>query len=145
MELTETECAYLAGLIDGEGCIRIDRIHHNTTKNKNIVYRPIISITQKGRTLIDNVAMIYKPAAIIKHHGKKHENQFRIVWTYGRAYSLLEKVRPFIKGPKIKQIDLVLRFKEHMVPSNAGRGLSKEEVEWRDVQCKVLSYLKKDV
>lgn len=46
MPVKETELAWLAGLIDGEGCIRIGR---DTRRFRTVQYFMLVEITQKGQ------------------------------------------------------------------------------------------------
>lgn len=142
--MTETECAYLAGIIEGEGCIRIDNVAHKAGLPKT-GWRPVVHVTQKGRQLIDELHKIF-PGQIIESHGPRHLRNFRISWNWGKAYEILEAILPNMRGPKRKQAEVVLRFHQHIKDKQKieYNYLSVEEKEWRQVQCKILSYLKKE-
>ena len=142
-DLTATECAYLSGIIEGEGCIRIDKVR--THKGKDYVgWRPVVHVTQKGRLLLDELDTIF-PGQIITSHSKdpRHLDNFRIAWSWGKAYYILEHILPYMKGPKRKQAELVLSFHKHIGDLEKKNYISPEEVEWREVQLKLLSYLKR--
>ncbi len=147
MEIKETDCAYLAATIEGEGCIIIDNVAPSSGKPKS-GWRPTVHVTQKGREWIDELYKIF-PGQIITSHSTKHKGQFRISWTWGKAYEILEKILPYMRSPKKKQAELVLRFHQHILDvrqkGDQWNNLSDEEREWRLTQLKVLSYLKKNV
>ena len=140
--MTETECAYLAGIIEGEGCIRIDHVAPAAGKPKS-GWRPVVHVTQKGRMLIDGLNLIF-PGQIITSHSQKHKGQYRIAWSWGKAYEVLEKILPYMKGPKKQQAEIVLRFHDHILQYGGAGHLKPEELEWRLIQLKILSYLKKE-
>ena len=137
--MTETECACLAGIIEGEGCIRIDNVAQKAGAPKT-GWRPTVHVTQKGRQLIEALNFIY-PGQIIESHGPKHKNNFRIAWSWGKAYMILESILPYMRGPKKRQAELVLEFHKRI---NKTGPITEEEREWRLVQCKILGYLKKE-
>uniref|UniRef100_A0A6M3IK53 Homing endonuclease n=1 Tax=viral metagenome TaxID=1070528 RepID=A0A6M3IK53_9ZZZZ len=140
-ELTDTECAYLTGIIEGEGCIRIDNVAPGKGKPKS-GWRPTVHVTQKGRQLIDELNSIY-PGQIIESHGPKHLKNFRIAWVWGRCYDLMKQILPYMKGPKKKQVELVLNFHKHIQEMESKNYISEEEKEWRQIQLHILGYLKR--
>jgi hypothetical protein len=143
-DLTDTECAYLAGIIEGEGCIRIDRVR--TKKGATYTgWRPTVHVTQKGNELIQSLNNIF-PGQIITCHSSdsRHVDNRRIAWNWGKAYTLLEKILPYMRGPKRKQADVVLRFHTHIQNLDKQSYLSNEELEWREIQLNLLGYLKRE-
>lgn len=143
MDLNATECAYLAAIIEGEGCIRIEHVAPAAGKPKS-GWRPVVHITQKGKEWLEEIHKIF-PGQLIVHRDKKHSGQFRLVWSWGKAYEVLEKTISHMKNPsKKKQAEVVLNFHKHILEYGGKGYLPPEELEWRLVQLKILSYLKKN-
>jgi len=106
-ELSEIEWAYLAGLIDGEGAVNIDR----TVKQQGryTVYRPSLSIASTTPVLID---WCYERLPNGSRYVAPQKNprwapQHRVLWVYRAALHILRSVRPYLvlKGD---QADIVL-------------------------------------
>jgi len=51
-ELSDTEAAYVAGIIDGEGTIGLTRIHPNENR------RPVVSISSTERPLLEYIKSV---------------------------------------------------------------------------------------
>ena len=109
--LTEAQAAYIAGLIDGEGCICI-----HTTKSRHsygIQYNLIITITMAGAFLEE----LHKEVGIGYFRAKSNRNtkpahwKYMNVWRWNQADArcLLPQVRPYLRH-KTKQADLALQF-----------------------------------
>lgn len=50
-----TDWAYLAGFVDGEGCISVKRERVKNTGLKNGVFRPYLSLSQKDHVCLANL------------------------------------------------------------------------------------------
>lgn len=147
--MKKTECAYFAGVVDGEGCIRINKVLTSSRGKKYLAYRPFLSITNTNQALVDKLCYLSKPSSkILEHREKKNPNnrpQLRATWTDSRCLELLKLIRPYVTRVK-KQLDLVLNFYTHLKKAkhrNNRFGVPQEELAWREEQISKLALLKR--
>jgi len=113
--------AYLAGLLDGEGCFHLSRFK---TKFSSITYqyKPTIEITMCDKRTIDFVAKATgKNVRISK--AKSGKPTYIVVWCSQTAINLSKQLLPFLICKK-EQAELLIHFHEHVAP---GRGRPYQE------------------
>ncbi len=108
----ETDLAYAAGIIDGEGCIYIDRYkdkRRNEEKNMNYVLRVKVAMTD-----------LIAPAWLLKFGGSVRTYNYKTpkfkpihIWTINsdKAIDFLSLIFPFIKIKKA-QIETAIDFQK---------------------------------
>lgn len=127
--LTETEKAYIAGIIDGEGAIFI-------TKQSQRQFSPRIKIANTNKNIIDFLhEKIPKSSKVFLR--KRNNSKHKPVWEFSiRSFKvieeLLKQVSPYLII-KTKQAELILKFIEQR----------KEELEARPRNQKG-QYIKKN-
>lgn len=132
---------YLAGLIDGEGCIAI-----NKTKRS---FRGRLVIEMTSKFALEALAVRY---GILFQHVKSrkgvHNNKaaFRIELTGERALKALLEVRPHLVD-KADQADIVIKFLRHrgrmqLIAGNIRAPLSQDSRNLYDTMVKELRRLK---
>jgi len=102
----ETEAAYIAGIIDGEGCIGI-------YQRWNRGYFVQLTIVNTNKELLAWLSKMLHANAV-KHLNDKRANNrpsFAVTVDRVRAYKVIQRVRPYLKV-KAKQGNLAVRFKE---------------------------------
>lgn len=110
--LTEPRAAWLAALIDGEGCVGIWR-QRDPKRKGGYKYRPAVQITNTNFDLVARVREFVDGYVTIDQHPRKivprHKVLYRVVVNRRAIPKLLEQVRGWlvIKG---KQADLVQRY-----------------------------------
>lgn len=113
--VTETEWAYIAGIIDGEGCLGV---YHRSSRNKgtrqvipSTSYRPRIQVVNTNLNLVLWIRDRLKgDIATYASHDSRRKTKY--VWRNGAARSILsicEHCLPYLVI-KRKQAELVLRF-----------------------------------
>jgi hypothetical protein len=143
--LTTSQRSYLAGLIDGEGCIFVNGT--KTTKGakgckRGIAYRSGLAITMTGRPVLEWARRITRVGKIQKCKlNKKHKQAWRwAVWS-NQASNLLKQVFPFLIL-KQKQAQNQIHFQSRM--RYPGRfGLTNAEWTFRKRCCFVSTKLNK--
>lgn len=108
--ITETERAYWAGFIDGEGCISIKK-NKPTKARYNPQYTLRVSI---GNTDSTNNRELKKLGASIITHRPRKENwkiSYYAEFTAKNARAFLQEIYPFLRL-KAKQAALALEFQE---------------------------------
>ncbi len=91
--MTETEKAYIAGIIDGEGSIMLTRFHSNQ------YHSPCVSVDSTDTELLDWIKTVTKMGKIIskKNYNKeKHKDSFTYRVIYNDALVLLKEIEPYL-------------------------------------------------
>jgi hypothetical protein len=104
--MTEAEIAYLAGIIDGEGCIMLQR---SMARSSGAYVYPVVKIANTDTALI---AWLREKIGLgsYEYRSRLHlgcKNVHNIVIASNKAIGMLELVRPFL-NVKAKQADVVL-------------------------------------
>jgi len=140
-----TRYTYLAGIIDGEGCIRINK----TNKNKPY-YISQITVDQKDGRLIDWLYGNF--GGSINEIGGNESKTKQYRWTiYGtKVKDILKKIIPFLTIKK-HQAEILLRYqihkeieeKKYRNSDGTWKNISENEIKLRESLYQQLSYLKK--
>lgn len=141
-KLTETEKAYIAGVIDSDGCISFRR--RNRKNNQNGHCDIIINIVNTGKILIDYVYSITGIGYITKKRGEiKTNRKDHYRWNLGSktAWEFLELIYPYLvlKRKRAKlAISLGKRITKRIGYTN--RGTSTKEIKIRHRMCERLRF-----
>ncbi len=105
--LKDTECAWLAGIIDGEGSIGLSKIERG---NKTFI-APVITITNTNKPLMDKVCAVYPNGNI---YSRQRESNLKICYDWqlskvNDVSNFLEQIFPFLAAKRDKA-EVVLRF-----------------------------------
>jgi hypothetical protein len=120
IDLSDTELAYIAGIIDGEGCIG------GYLSNTGFVIQLLIANTNKELMdwLSDKLAYnLYTTKA------EKHKRSWRIAVSGSKAIAILSRVRPYMVA-KAAAADVALSF-----PLNPGKNRITEEARLKQAIC----------
>ncbi|WP_142418958.1 LAGLIDADG family homing endonuclease [Clostridium tertium] len=114
--MTETEKAYIAGIIDGEGSVMLQRIH------KNEYPSPCISIASTTLELLEWVKDTVGKGRIISkknYNIEKHKDCYSYVLRRNDAISLLNDIYPYlIINTKKKRAELIISKYKSVTPRN---------------------------
>jgi len=131
--MKKTDIAYLAGVIDGEGCIMINRFA--TTRSKiGYQYRVIIEITMCDSQTIKFIADKFERPVELRTL-KSGKTACKVIWRNQPAADLLSIVLPFLRGKK-EQAIVCLEFQK-ITP---GRGH-----DYKTTDFEILETLRKKV
>jgi hypothetical protein len=93
--MNKNDLAYLAGFIDGEGSISVDRYTRTT---KTINYGIKISITNSNLSVLEWVQGEYGGyIATFKKKKENHHTCYQLTLRYRKAYRLISEIKPFLK------------------------------------------------
>jgi hypothetical protein len=130
--------AYLAGLIDGEGHIGINRVRTSKSAKgckRGIAYRLTLSVRMTDRRPLDFALQATGRGSIVSI---RREARYRLTWGWSawsrEAAWVLEQIRPFLIV-KAESADVALEFQAAMRWVGR-RGLSDAEWDLREVLCK---------
>lgn len=113
-ELSSTDAAYVAGLIDGEGTVTLSRRHANEHRQL------VISISNTERALLAFVLEVAGAGKITaKRTTKEHHSPgFAYAISNRQALALLSQVAPYLRSYKRLRAQLVLDHYVGLTPRN---------------------------
>ena len=119
--MKKVEAAYIAGLIDGEGCFYIERFK-SARSPIGFQYRVIATITMCDKRTIEYVCKLTE-----KNYRSRRlasgRTAYTIDWRNGIAGDLLKAILPFLQNKK-EQAEICLQFNKSIAP---GRGKTYTE------------------
>ena len=127
---------YIAGLFDGEGCIRIVK-NYWTKNSRNITYSLRLSINLTDKRV---PTILHKMCGgclnIHKRPNPRHHTMYNWILSTRKAYNFLKLIEPFCII-KSEQIKIALEFQEHIYNCgrklwNRNRCLPQEVVNFRE-------------
>lgn len=101
-DLTALELSYLAGIIDGEGCVTLGKRYNRYTLT-------VLFVANTDRRLIEWLAGIHGRPSQVKEQKGNRKPCWRWQMTGRAAEAILRQVRPYLKL-KGEQADIVLRL-----------------------------------
>lgn len=126
-----TDRAYIAGFIDGEGCISI-------SDREGRYFQPRVTITNTDREILEWILSLYPGQNIAekRRDNSKHKLAYAAVWSGAQAAVLLEDVISFLRM-KREQAYLVLELIESQrIEGRPGRnGLPDDVIRFRRDLC----------
>lgn len=133
--------AYVAGIIDGEGCIAV-RNSRPAAKN-GATWCLTIRVHVCSKKIVDKLVGVFG-GHIYLHMPSNHQNYPQYYWSIrsGAAYKLLRKIKPYLTEKKA-QADIGIQFFNHQKRCKRGRlGLSPVVIKKRESMHKRLKELK---
>lgn len=138
--MTETEIAYLAGIIDGEGCFFIGLFQTEATHNL-LNYHTYIKISNTDKDLMDWIREKFgstnnqqeRKTRISKKERTIHNCQF----TGKTLDELLPKIYPYLIVKK-RQCEIMMRMRDTFIPH---RRLQKKEISQETHDIRYQCYL----
>lgn len=98
--MTETEKTYIAGIIDGEGSIMLQKFHSNEYPS------PCVSIASTTLDLLKWIKCTVGKGTIINkknYNPDKHQNCYIYILKYNDAIKFIESVYPYLIIPSKKE------------------------------------------
>ncbi len=122
------EIAYMAGLIDGEGTIRMSKFKE---KNWNSKYTPTISFVNTNLEVVNLIGKFINAKRVYIHDGSKtgfkgNKPCYKVQKSGTIAVvEPLEKLLPYLRIKK-KQAELILKYCKEQKPA------TKKGIQWRN-------------
>jgi hypothetical protein len=112
--LDQTDAAYIAGLIDGEGTVTLSRRHRN--ENRHLV----VSISNTDRPLLEYVLNSVGAGKITSKRTSQshHTPSYTYAISNRQALVLLDQMSPYLKTYKSKRSKIILRDYIRLTPRN---------------------------
>lgn len=147
--------AYVAGFIDGEGCIRICRRGARNGRSKG--HSLLVTTSQKDGRPMDFLYGLFGGCIVFKRHGDGGFKTDRDNWLYEwritdrKAGEMLKEILPFLTYKK-PQAELAIRFQERKNQARKAKirdgtknqfaALSESEIQQREQMFKRMTELK---
>jgi hypothetical protein len=112
------EHAYLAGIIDGEGTISLDKNYGSS--DPSVFFEPNVSVSSTTRELVDTIKAAYGGAISTKKVYQAHHLQ-SYVWktSYHRCRTVLDLCLPYLLVPsKIARAKMIVQEYPLLVKRN---------------------------
>ena len=111
-----TEAAYIAGIMDGEGCFLIERF---ATKASPIgfQFRSSVQLTMCEFDTVKWIADLTK-RHIQRKRLKSGRTAYAVVWRNSFAVRFIQQILPYLQGKK-EQAEILLDYEKNIAP---GRG-----------------------
>ncbi len=140
--ISELDLAYIAGFVDGEGCISISK--SSSRGSRNTTYGPNVDITNTNKEILLTIQKILRLGSLEsqKRYSSKHKPAWNLDFKAGEAKQLLLLIRPYLRLKK-RQADLLLEFLETSQHRNQFNPLTVEEAALRDVMYEEMRELNK--
>lgn len=119
MPTEATTLAYIAGLVDGEGSIYVERSRRSFTDRTSVMrYRIIVSMMmceEAGiRFLAQATGRTYLTKKLSGKNGlTRRKTAYQIYWSHKSAENLLRAILPYLKV-KRQQAEACIRFQERL-------------------------------
>ena len=114
--MTETEKAYIAGILDGEGSIMLQKFHAKEHPS------PCVSIASTTLELLEWIKKTVGKGVIVKkknYNPEKHQDCYSYKLKYNDAINLIKDLYPYIIIPaKRKRAELILTKYKSLTPRN---------------------------
>jgi hypothetical protein len=124
--LTETEKAYIAGFVDGEGCISIAR--QKKFRSISLSYSLVFTITQADKTVLEYICSIL---GIGKIYWNGSSKSYQLIFPPKNTIDVLSLILPYLRVKK-KQAELAFEFNNN---ANWSKG-KKIDQETNDIREK---------
>lgn len=130
--------AYLAGIIDGEGCVNINR-HKSKTSRLGYRFDAHISISNTNLNLLKDIQKFVGAGTIRKKTVHKSNRKQGYEWgVYSQQIKLLRACIPFLRI-KYRQAVLLLKYidKHNFIPGPKGLSLIRQRDQmkcWRRIR-----------
>ncbi len=142
--MTETEKSWIAGIVDGEGCLTISKTKPSPkSTNRSISYRPIIKVTMGDKATIDRISILFGFSSTMTHRLSANPNwNDAFTWSASnrQAIRAIETIRPYL-FTKAAEADVLLEFGNLCNSRTGRRGVPPELLAAREklwATCKSL-------
>ena len=134
LDITEQDKAYLAGIIDGEGCFNVQRAFKKHPTH-SIQHSGVLDIYQSNRSFLESLQILWGGLGSICSHkvgSLSNKTCFRWAITSKQLARILPHVIPYLRIKKNQAEALVELDKTKRARGIRGERLSEAEIEYRD-------------
>ena len=145
-KVTEIEKSWLAGIIDGEGSIRIDYPRIQKAGQRSGSAQPGIVITNNDWAIIEKAVDICQRIGITPHVSRRNGNRNKtkdiLILGMPKIMKILVAVMPYLTGQKSKQAIVLYRFCEQRVSLGDVNSLANRDRAYTQGQINMIWEIK---
>lgn len=111
-QMSDVDIIYLAGFIDGEGCVTIDR--YKRRGKQNFYYKAQLDICNTNRDILEWIKERFGGCIVAPRHAKgKRATCYRVTFNDWKCVDVLRLVLPYLKV-KNKEALIVIYFQKNL-------------------------------
>lgn len=130
---SETEQAYLAGIIDGEGTITITLTERQGTEGYR-QHQVLMSVGTNHQQTMEHLALTWHAPITERRQPQGRRPIYSLRWMNSTALKVIQEIRPYLRI-KAAQADIVLKLGEDIAAREySAKPLSREEWDQREQQ-----------
>ena len=137
--MKRTDLAYVAGIVDGEGCITIGADHRKRNPDRPC-WRLRVCVANTNEWLMHYLKFAFGGGISVKQSGGRTRPCYEWTLHRGKAADFLVLILPYLKLKK-PQAELAIKFQQGI--SKSTRRLTAEQFAVRDAQRILLQELKR--
>jgi hypothetical protein len=138
VKLNNCTLAYIAGFLDGDGCISILK--------KGDTYIGQVNFIQKDPMILLKIKKLFPGYLQYRKNGKniygKDKYIYSLSYCYKKAYDLINLLYPYLIIKK-KHAKILLKFRETLNKTNTRNGLTTKVIKQRKKYKKIMKGLNK--
>uniref|UniRef100_A0A6M3J2L2 Putative homing endonuclease n=1 Tax=viral metagenome TaxID=1070528 RepID=A0A6M3J2L2_9ZZZZ len=139
--LTPTDAAYLAGIIDGEGSIGLNKVHSNSIDHTS-TYVIRMRVANTDKALMDWICVKVGYGSVRKVKVGEDKSHYKQAYEWylsnRRVIDVLKQIYPYLKVKRL-QADVAFEYQE-TIGISYGKKLSSEIIDTRDdLKSKIVS------
>lgn len=128
---TDTEQAYFAGIIDGEGTITITLSERQGSKGYR-QHQVLMDVATNHQQTMEALALIWGARITERKQPKGRRSTYALRWQNKTAAAVIRELRPYLRI-KVAQADIVLKMADEIAARDyPAKALSKEEWDQRE-------------
>lgn len=127
------DCAYFAGLFDGEGCFNI-RVHHPKKKPEASHYMCRLCLTNTCKTMMDWVLETFGG----NYHKRTRDPKYKSVYHWNLSGPGMDKalicIYPYLRSKK-RHAEVMMKFRSTFDPKRTSRMEIPEDIKLIRAEC----------
>ena len=136
-EPAPVDAAWAAGVVEGEGCIRLQVADVTDTRSGRRIKN---RVTMSASVSMKDAAVVAKLYEMFGgHHHVRPDGLAAVTWSSNRAAWVLSRLLPYMRGDKKPQAELAIEFQTGRVPGHR----AKERHPWELAAAVRISEMKK--
>jgi hypothetical protein len=139
--LTETDYAYAAGIVDGEGCILIRRTKPSGGY-QNVRHTLTVSVEMSEIETVQFLSQLFNKPYQCRDRGPGRKVLYVVAWSSNLAVEMLRKILPYMRGKKKQALTAIEFWENTRRECKPGVWLTEQELGTRDQYRHRLQVLK---
>lgn len=125
--MEEIQKAYLAGVVDGEGCIGINKTRNKSVRHKHPYYQVRLRIAMTTEEPIKSIESWCGGIVSLTKRKGSHKPIYEWFLLNDKAITVLKIIKPYLKV-KQKQVEVAINFRDYY-HTHSGFGRAETPIE----------------